>query len=157
MTLQLLHSEFPYIWGKFYFLFYQCTVHSVQYFSLLYIFIKKTQNLLLFLIYPLGLLILSVFGKSLPGDFVGKMCKVHCCCRAISSGDCLRNDRAYLGKHWHLVSRDSQRSSKRAQWSSKWAQWASHTRSVLPLRALCVQRRCYSWYFNSISVKGIGS
>jgi len=25
MTLQLLHSEFPYIWGKFYFLFYQCT------------------------------------------------------------------------------------------------------------------------------------
>jgi hypothetical protein len=23
MTLQLLHSEFPYIWGKFYFLFYQ--------------------------------------------------------------------------------------------------------------------------------------
>ncbi len=25
MTLQLLHSEFPYIWGKFDFLFYQCT------------------------------------------------------------------------------------------------------------------------------------
>ena len=25
MTLQLLHSEFPYIWGKFYFIFYQCT------------------------------------------------------------------------------------------------------------------------------------
>ncbi len=24
MTLQLLHSEFPYIWGKFYFLFYHC-------------------------------------------------------------------------------------------------------------------------------------
>jgi hypothetical protein len=24
MTLQLLHSEFPYIWGKFYFIFYQC-------------------------------------------------------------------------------------------------------------------------------------
>ncbi len=24
MTLQLLHSEFPYIWGKFDFLFYQC-------------------------------------------------------------------------------------------------------------------------------------
>jgi hypothetical protein len=24
MTLQLLHSEFPYIWGKFLFLFYQC-------------------------------------------------------------------------------------------------------------------------------------
>ncbi len=24
MTLQLLHSEFPYIWGKFSFLFYQC-------------------------------------------------------------------------------------------------------------------------------------
>ncbi len=23
MTLQLLHSEFPYLWGKFYFLFYQ--------------------------------------------------------------------------------------------------------------------------------------
>ncbi len=29
MTLQLFHSEFPYIWGKFYFLFYQCTVHTV--------------------------------------------------------------------------------------------------------------------------------
>ncbi len=28
MTLQLLHSEFPYIWGKFDFLFYQCTVHN---------------------------------------------------------------------------------------------------------------------------------
>ncbi len=27
MTLQLLHSEFPYIWGKFSFSFYQCTVH----------------------------------------------------------------------------------------------------------------------------------
>ncbi len=25
MTVQLLHPEFPYIWGKFYFLFYQCT------------------------------------------------------------------------------------------------------------------------------------
>ncbi len=24
MSLQLLHSEFPYIWGKFSFLFYQC-------------------------------------------------------------------------------------------------------------------------------------
>ncbi len=24
MTLQLLHYEFPYIWGKFYFIFYQC-------------------------------------------------------------------------------------------------------------------------------------
>jgi hypothetical protein len=24
MTLQLLHSEFPYIWGRFDFLFYQC-------------------------------------------------------------------------------------------------------------------------------------
>jgi hypothetical protein len=24
MTLQMLHSEFPYIWGKFDFLFYQC-------------------------------------------------------------------------------------------------------------------------------------
>jgi hypothetical protein len=28
MTLQLLHSEFPYIWGKFDFLFYQCTRHK---------------------------------------------------------------------------------------------------------------------------------
>jgi hypothetical protein len=28
MTLQLLHSEFPYILGKFDFLFYQCTVYS---------------------------------------------------------------------------------------------------------------------------------
>ncbi len=26
MTLQLLHSELPYIWGKFDFLFYQCSV-----------------------------------------------------------------------------------------------------------------------------------
>ncbi len=26
MTLQLLHSQFPYIWGKFYFLFYQCSL-----------------------------------------------------------------------------------------------------------------------------------
>ncbi len=26
MTLQLLHSQFPYIWGKFVFLFYQCSV-----------------------------------------------------------------------------------------------------------------------------------
>jgi hypothetical protein len=25
MTLQLLHSEFPYIWGNFFLLFYQCT------------------------------------------------------------------------------------------------------------------------------------
>ncbi len=25
MTLKLLHSEFPYIWGKLVFLFYQCT------------------------------------------------------------------------------------------------------------------------------------
>ncbi len=29
MTLQLLHSEFPYIWGKFEFIFYQCM--TVQY------------------------------------------------------------------------------------------------------------------------------
>ena len=27
LTLQLLHSEFPYISGKFYFLFYQCTLY----------------------------------------------------------------------------------------------------------------------------------
>ncbi len=25
MALQMLHSEFPYLWGKFYFLFYQCS------------------------------------------------------------------------------------------------------------------------------------
>jgi hypothetical protein len=24
-TLKLLHSEFPYMWGKFYFIFYQCS------------------------------------------------------------------------------------------------------------------------------------
>ncbi len=24
MSLQLLHSEFPHIWGKFYVIFYQC-------------------------------------------------------------------------------------------------------------------------------------
>ncbi len=28
MTLQLLHSEFPYIWGKLNFVFHQCTVHT---------------------------------------------------------------------------------------------------------------------------------
>ncbi len=28
MTLQLLHSEFPSIWGKIDFLFYQCTVEA---------------------------------------------------------------------------------------------------------------------------------
>jgi hypothetical protein len=28
MTLQLLHSEFPYILGKFDFLFYQCSIHQ---------------------------------------------------------------------------------------------------------------------------------
>ncbi len=28
MTLQLLYSEFPYIWGKFDFLFYQCSTPS---------------------------------------------------------------------------------------------------------------------------------
>jgi hypothetical protein len=27
MALPLLHSEFPYIWGKFYFLFYQCVLN----------------------------------------------------------------------------------------------------------------------------------
>ncbi len=77
--------------------------------------------------------------SSVPTNSVlfGKMRKVHCCCRGVSSGDCLRNDQAFLGKHWHLVSRDSQRSSKRAQRSSKRAQWASHTLSDLPLRALC--------------------
>jgi hypothetical protein len=30
MTLQLLHSEFPYIWGKFDFLFYQCSCYSIS-------------------------------------------------------------------------------------------------------------------------------
>ncbi len=30
MTLQLLHSEFPYIWGKFYFIFYKCRVPQFQ-------------------------------------------------------------------------------------------------------------------------------
>ncbi len=30
MTLQLLHSEFPYIWGKFYFLFYQCRFTAMR-------------------------------------------------------------------------------------------------------------------------------
>ncbi len=29
MTLQLLHSELPYIWGKFDFLFYQCTIYTI--------------------------------------------------------------------------------------------------------------------------------
>ncbi len=31
MTLQLLLSEFPYIWGKFYFLFYQCGIEKKYY------------------------------------------------------------------------------------------------------------------------------
>ncbi len=45
MTLQLLHSEFPYIGGKFDFLFYQCTCFVV---SLLYIsrFYKNCLKLL---------------------------------------------------------------------------------------------------------------
>ncbi len=30
MTLQLLPSEFPYIWGKFYFLFYQCAGKNLR-------------------------------------------------------------------------------------------------------------------------------
>jgi hypothetical protein len=30
MTLQLLHSEFSYLWGKCYFLFYQCRVKSCR-------------------------------------------------------------------------------------------------------------------------------
>jgi hypothetical protein len=30
MTLQLLHSEFPYIWGNFDFLFYQCRVKQLD-------------------------------------------------------------------------------------------------------------------------------
>ncbi len=30
MTLQLLHSEFPYIWGKFDILFYHCSNHRVN-------------------------------------------------------------------------------------------------------------------------------
>ncbi len=30
MTLQLLHSEFPYIGGKFDFLFYQCRVSTLR-------------------------------------------------------------------------------------------------------------------------------
>jgi hypothetical protein len=33
MTLQLLHSEFPYIWGKFDFLFYQCIVNQDEGYS----------------------------------------------------------------------------------------------------------------------------
>jgi hypothetical protein len=33
MTLQLLHSEFPYIWGKFYFLFLSVRVLSFSFFS----------------------------------------------------------------------------------------------------------------------------
>ncbi len=56
MTLQLLHSEFPYIWGKFYFLLYQCTLGictmhmqatapSLQY-SVLYGIISKRRCIL---------------------------------------------------------------------------------------------------------------
>ncbi len=33
MTLQLLYSEFPYIWGKFDFLFYQCSRRYRQHFE----------------------------------------------------------------------------------------------------------------------------
>jgi hypothetical protein len=29
LTLQLLPSEFPYIWGKFIFLFYQCSKQKI--------------------------------------------------------------------------------------------------------------------------------
>jgi hypothetical protein len=34
MTLQLLHSEFTYIYGKFYFIFYQCTIYLMMLFLL---------------------------------------------------------------------------------------------------------------------------
>jgi hypothetical protein len=30
MTLQLLHSEFPYIWESFDFLFYQCSLERLS-------------------------------------------------------------------------------------------------------------------------------
>ncbi len=36
-TLQLFHSEFPYLWGKVFFLFYQCTVQYIKYKYTLYL------------------------------------------------------------------------------------------------------------------------
>ncbi len=42
MTLQLLHSEFPYIWGKFDFLFYQFSCHNPK--SFYCILINKEQR-----------------------------------------------------------------------------------------------------------------
>ncbi len=59
MTFQLLHSEFPYIWGKFYFLFYQCILPSNHFLSLSY----SSHPLIL---YPLSLLLPTL---SLPSFF----------------------------------------------------------------------------------------
>ncbi len=55
MTLQLLPSEFPYIWGKFSFLFYQCTyfifaAYPLLPFPLLF-FYFLSQNPFLFTFY----------------------------------------------------------------------------------------------------------
>ncbi len=50
MTLQLLHSEFPYIWGKFDFIFYQCTLvlHKLENLEKFLIFFTARQGYILF-------------------------------------------------------------------------------------------------------------
>ncbi len=47
MTLQLLHSECPYIWGKFYFLFYQCSYDNFMRFCHIFglLYIQKVLGL----------------------------------------------------------------------------------------------------------------
>ncbi len=45
MTLQLLHSEFPYIWGKFNFLFYQCILSWASCFYLVFIAFLNWENI----------------------------------------------------------------------------------------------------------------
>ncbi len=50
-----------------YLTFLGCDELLYSVYSLLYLFIKKTQVSYIFILYPLYLLILGVFGKSLPG------------------------------------------------------------------------------------------
>ncbi len=38
MTLQLLHSEFSYLWGKLYFLFYQCSFMERRMYTEIHVF-----------------------------------------------------------------------------------------------------------------------
>ncbi len=65
------------------------TSYCTEFQFTLHIYKKTPQISCIFLIYALYLLIFSVFGSPYR-DYVGKMRKVHCCCRGVSSGDCYR-------------------------------------------------------------------